>query len=469
MSEFSLADVRVALGRRPEPGDEAIALTGIQFDSRIAASGELFVALSTPTGDGNRYVGAAFKRGAAAAIVERIDPRQPAEVQIQVPDSLAALTRLGRHFRNRSTATVIGVTGSNGKTSAKEALAAALSTSGTVVRSQRSFNNELGVPATLAQIGPTTDYAVVELGAQVVGEIAGYCELARPHHGLITNVGRAHVGLFGSPENVIRAKGELAEYVAPEGVVALNAGDDASSTIAGRTRARIAWFGGDPGGEGVHASVRVSPDLTGQTLQLTAGARSGEVAISAIGRHLGESFAAAVAVGLGLELKFDDLLEGLRSFQPMEHRMQVHRFGDATILDDTYNANRESCRYALREMRQPRPPGRRIAVLGDMLELGDYSAADHAAVGSEAGFLDKLATIGGDAAIIGREAVAAGLDPNDHRHFPATTGSLDESLPGVEAVTEWLRREIRTGDLVLIKGSNALGLTRVIDALVPRP
>jgi UDP-N-acetylmuramoyl-tripeptide--D-alanyl-D-alanine ligase len=463
MAEFSLAEVRAALGERPEPGDEAVRLTGIQFDSRHAVPGELFVALNTATGDGNRYVGAAFDGGARAAIVERRDPGRPAGRQILVADSQAALTALGRHFRDRATATVIAVTGSNGKTSTKEALAAALATSGSVVRSQRSFNNELGVPVTLAEIGPGTDFAVVELGAQVVGEIAGYCEIARPRHGVITNVGRAHVGLFGSPENVARAKGELGEYLGAEGVLALNAGDAASQGIARRSRARIVWFGG----EGVTAQVEIESDFSGQTVRLAAGKLAGEVRIAAVGGHLGESFAAAVALGLGLELEFEKLLEGLRAFQPMPHRMQVHKFGGAVVLDDTYNANRESCHYALGEMRRARPSGRRLAVLGDMLELGGFSAEDHAAVGREAGFLDRLATIGEDAEIIGREAVAAGLDKGSWRHFAASSESLEASRDGVATVTEWLREELRDGDLVLVKGSNALGLTRVIDALVP--
>ena len=463
MAEFSLAEVRAALGKSPESGDDAVLLNGIQFDSRQAEPGELFVALSTNSGDGNRYIGAAFERGAPAAIVERVDPGCPAERQVLVADSLAALTALGRHFRDRATATVIGVTGSNGKTSTKEALAAALATSGNVVRSHRSFNNELGVPVTLAEIGPGTEFAVVELGAQVVGEIAGYCEIAQPQHGVITNVGRAHVGLFGSPQNVARAKGELGEYLGPEGVLALNAGDPTSPAMAKRSRARVAWFGK----EGVTATVEIAPNFAGQTVRLMAGRESGEVRVAAIGEHLGESFAAAVALGLGLGLAFEQLLEGLGHFQPMPHRMQVHRFGGAVILDDTYNANLESCRYALGEMRRGRPAARRLAILGDMMELGDFSAEDHAAVGREAGFLDGLATVGEDAAIVGREAVAAGLGKGRWRHFTASSESMETSCDGVTAATDWLRDEVRAGDLVLVKGSNALGLTRVIDALVP--
>ena len=470
MGRFTLAEVRSALGQPPRQGDVSVELNGVQFDSRLAVPGDLFIALSTDGGDGNLYVADAFDRGAAGAIVERLTPGHPAGRQIEVRDSLAALTELGRYFRARAAgAQVIGITGSNGKTSAKEALAATLSTSGTVVKSQKSFNNELGIPVTLAETTEETDFAVVEMGAQVVGEIAGYCELARPDHGIITNTGRAHVGLFGSAANVVRAKGELAEFLDSDGVLALNANDPASEKIAQRTDARVAWFGHGPADDIVRATVVTAPDLSEQRVRLVCGALEGEVRTGAIGHHLGEAFAAAVALGLALDLDFVDLLTGLGSFQPMPHRMQVHRMNDATILDDTYNANRESCLYALGELRRARPEGRRVAVLGDMLELGEFSAAEHAAVGAEAGFVSDLVTVGTDAEIFGREAVAAGLNEGNHRHFAAGVGSPDDSSPALEAVGGWLRENLRPGDLVLIKGSNALGLERLIDKLVSGP
>lgn len=469
MGRFTLAEVRTALGHQPLPGDDAVRLNGLQIDSRLAEQGDLFIALRTDGGDGNLYVGDAFGRGAKAAIVERLDSEQAAARQIAVSNSLAALTELGRHFRARATRTqVIGITGSNGKTTAKEALAAALGGPGTVVKSEKSFNNELGIPVTLAEITGDTDFAVVEMGAQVVGEIASYCELARPHHGIITNTGRAHVGLFGSAENVVRAKGELADYLGPKSVLALNADDSASAAIADRTRARVVWFGREPGENIVASSVQTAPDLSGQQVRLTCGARTGEVRVGAVGRHLGEAFAAAVALGLALDLAFEDLLDGLGSFKPMAHRMQVHHVHGATILDDTYNANRESCIYALGELRRARPGGRLLAVLGDMLELGEFSAADHAAVGSQAGFVDELATIGMDAELLGEAAMAAGVNQANYRHFAADSGSLDSSGMAVEAVAGWLRQELRPGDLVLIKGSNALGLARLVDDLLSK-
>ncbi len=459
MGSFTLDEVQTALGRQPLPGDGAINLNGLQIDSRLADRGDLFVALCTEDGDGNLYVGDAFARGAGAAIVERLDPEQDPARQIAVPDSMAALTELGRYFRARATGTqVIGITGSNGKTSTKEALAAALGPSGIVIKSEKSFNNELGIPVTLAEITADTDYAVVEMGAQMVGEIADYCDLARPHHGIITNTGRAHVGMFGSPDNVVRAKGELADYLDPMGVLALNAEDSASAAIADRTQARVVRFGRKPGDDIVTATVRTAPDLSGQQVRLDSDFLTGEVQVGAIGRHLGEAFAAAVALGLALGLAFKDLLDGLGSFEPMSHRMQLHHVRDAMILDDTYNANRESYIYALGELRRAEPTGRRLAVLGDMLELGEYSAADHAAVGSQAGFVDELATIGTDAVILGDEAVAAGLNRANYRHFSAESGVA-------EAVAGWLRQELRPGDLVLIKGSNALGLARLVDDL----
>src|SRR3990172_13346709 len=204
---FTLADVFLALGRPAPAGSETVAVTGVQIDSRLDVAGRLFVAIRTDTADGNKYVGDAFRKGAAAAIVQETTWEWPHARQIVVEDSVQALGMLGAYLRRKSPrARVVGVSGSNGKTTTKEAIAAALSEDAAVVRSERSFNNELGVPITLTQIGPETDFAVVEMGAQVVGEIRRYCELARPDAGVICNVGRAHIGLFGSEENVALAK-----------------------------------------------------------------------------------------------------------------------------------------------------------------------------------------------------------------------------------------------------------------------
>ena len=461
---FTVADVFIALGRNPPEGAQDIEVNGVQIDSRLELTGRLFVAIRTDSGDGNRFVADAFAGGAEAAIVQEPSPEWPSDCQVVVEDSVAALGKLGAHLRRTGAATVIGVTGSNGKTTTKEALAAALSAAGTTVKSARSFNNELGVPITLSEIDSTTKFAVVEMGAQVVGEIAEYCAIAEPDAGIICNVGRAHVGLFGSAENVAKAKGELAESIGPDGIVVLNRDDPWSRSIRERTSARVVWFGLSAG-EGVLARYSALDALRGCRVEVLSGAKSGTIEVPAIGRHLANGFAAAVACGEALDIDFDTLIDGLGAFTPAPHRMEVRRAGGATILDDSYNANLNSMQYALSELANAAVEGRRIAVLGDMLELGEFTETDHRAVGSSAAFLDQLITIGGKSRMIGEAAVLSGLDPRRIRHYESDLSDSATILESIRAIANYFHTELRDGDVVLIKGSNGLGLYRLADSL----
>ncbi len=461
---FTIADVFAALGRIPPEGAENVEVNGVQIDSRLELTDRLFVAIRTESGDGNRFVGDAFARGAAAAIVQQPSREWPSTRQVVVDDSVAALGKLGSHLRRSSAAAVIGVTGSNGKTTTKEALASALSAAGATVKSARSFNNELGVPITLSEIDSATEFAVVEMGAQVVGEIAEYCLMAAPDAGIISNVGRAHVGLFGSAENVAKAKGELAESIGPGGVVVLNREDRWSRSIYERTSARVVWFG-ESAGEGVSARYSALEGLRGSRLELLSGARSGTIEVSAIGRHLANSFAAAVACGEALGVDFDTLMDGLRTFTPPPHRMEVRAVGGAAILDESYNANLNSMQYALSELANAAGDGRKIAVLGDMLELGEFTETDHREVGSSAAFLDRLITIGDKSRMIGEAAVLSGVDPRQVLHYQSDPADPASTCEAIAAVASRLQDELRDGDVVLVKGSNGLGLHRLADRL----
>ena len=461
---FTVADVFIALGRSPPEGAENVEVDGVQIDSRLELTDRLFVAIRTESGDGNRFVGNAFAGGAAAAIVQEPSREWPYARQVVVEDSVAALGKLGSHLRRAGAAAVIGVTGSNGKTTTKEALTAALSAAGTTVKSARSFNNELGVPITLAEIDSTTEFAVVEMGAQIVGEIAEYCSLAAPDAGIICNVGRAHVGLFGSAENVANAKGELAESIGADGVVVLNRDDPWSPSIRERTSARVVWFG-ESEGEGVSARYSALDGLRGCRLELLSGAKSATIEISAIGRHLANGFAAAVACGQALGVDFDTLMDGLDTFTPAPRRMEVIKAGGATIFDDSYNANLNSMQYALSELRNAVVDGHKIAVLGDMLELGEFTEADHRAVGSSAVFLDRLITIGDKSRMIGEAAVLSGLDPRRVCHYQSDLADPASILESIGAVASRFQSELRESDAVLVKGSNGLGLHRLADRL----
>ena len=462
---FTLADAFTALGREVPDGSRNVRIEGIQIDSRLDVRDRLFVAIRTESADGNTFVGDAFMKGAAAAVVQQSTWEWPYGRQLVVEDSTAALAKIGRYVRLRSSRVkVIGITGSNGKTTTKQALAAALSAAGSVVSSERSFNNELGIPITLAEIDLETDYAVVEMGSQVVGEIAGYCQMAAPDVGIITNVGRAHIGLFGSDENVAQAKGELAEAIGGDGNVVLNRDDAWSRSIGDRTRALISWFGESDGADVVGGYSEL-PGLVGSQIELKTRGDSTTLDVAAVGRHLAPSFAAAVACGQAMGIEFGTLIQGLERFVPPEHRMEAKSARGFNILDDSHNANRDSMLYALEQLRRARVGGRKLAVLGDMLELGEFADEDHAAVGREAAFLDELFTIGDTSELIGKSSSEAGLDPRRIRHYPSDPFDPESIEAPLSALADRLRDEMREGDLLLIKGSNALGLHQLADRI----
>lgn len=462
---FTLADAFAALGREVPDGSRNVQIDGIQIDSRLDVRDRLFVAIRTESADGNTFVGDAFMKGAAAAVLQQSTWEWPYGRQLVVEDSVAALAKIGRYVRLRSSnVKVIGITGSNGKTTTKQALAAALSAAGSVVSSERSFNNELGIPITLAEIDLETDYAVVEMGAQVVGEIAGYCQMAAPDVGIITNVGRAHIGLFGSDENVAQAKGELAEAVGVDGSVVLNRDDAWSKSIRDRTRATITWFGESEDADVVGRYSEL-PGFAGGQVELKTRGDSATLGVPAVGRHLAPSFAAAVACGQAMGIDFGILIEGLGRFVPPKHRMEVKSARGFNILDDSHNANRDSMLYALDQLRRAKVGGRKLAVLGDMLELGEFADEDHAAVGQAAAFVDELFTIGDKSEVIGKSCGQAGLDVRQIHHYPSDPFDSESIEAPLSALADRLRAELREGDVLLIKGSNALGLHQLADRI----
>ena len=302
------------------------------------------------------------------------------------------------------------------------------------------------------------------MGAQVVGEIAQYCRISNPDAGIICNVGRAHLGLFGSPERVAEAKSELATSIGSGGVVVLNRDDPWSDLICQRTRARIAWFGMTDG-KGVKAHYSALPGLQGCRIRLLSGHRSATIQLPSIGYHLARSFAAALSCGEALGLDFGTLIDGLRNFHPEARRMQIKELHGITIVDDSYNANLNSMQYALAELKRAAVEGRKVAVLGEMLELGEFTESDHQSVGSAALFLDELITVGDKAQLIGQTASRSGFDPSRISHVPANPMDPASIREALLEVADQLRGDMRQGDVVLLKGSNALGLHRLTEEI----
>jgi UDP-N-acetylmuramoyl-tripeptide--D-alanyl-D-alanine ligase len=434
---------------------ETFEVTGVTFDSREVQLGDLFVARPGTVHDGHKFVAGAFASGAAGAIVS-----QPADgPHVLVEDTFAALQALGRASRERSTATIFGVTGSVGKTSTKEALFAALDRNrpGRVHRSVKSYNNHTGVPLSLARMPRDAEFAVLEMGMNNKGEIAALVRQVRPHVGLITAIAPAHIENLGSMEAIADAKAEIFEGLEQHGV-AIVPNDtphrDRLVKAARRHADRIITFGA--GDADVHAVHAVSAEAGGSLISAALLERELTFTISQRGEHWVSNalavLAAVEAVGADVALAGLALadLGGLKG-RGQRHTIQVEG-GDLLLIDESYNANPASMAATLKSLGAERDVARRIAVLGPMRELGEHSASLHAGLAPAVldAHVNRLILIGDE------------MRPLDE--------ALGDRVPvdrvdTVEEATEALRRMVRAGDAVLVKASNSVGLAKLVESM----
>ena len=426
---------------------------GGAFDSRLVRGGEAFFALRDQR-DGHDFVADALARGARAAVVERpVEGVRGDAVLIEVPSTLAALRRLADAIRDAHPIPAVGITGNVGKTTAKEATAAALGARYRVLRSAASYNNEIGVPLTFLALEPTHEVAVVELGFYVPGEIADLCRLVRPQIGIITAIPERPVHFARTPsvEAIASGKAELIEALPATGVALLNADDPRVRALAGRTPARVVLFGESADAQLRATDVRAS-GLGGLRFVAEYDGERAEVALPIPGRQIIPAALAALGAARALRVPLAEAALALATLERPAHRMQVREGNGITVIDDSYNASPAAVQAALAVLREVR--GRRIAVLGDMLELGALSADAHEEIGQQAAdSADVLIGVGE----LARTIVAAAKD--------AGLVETHSTVDGGEALV-LLRRIQRSGDVILVKGSRALALDRLADALV---
>jgi UDP-N-acetylmuramoyl-tripeptide--D-alanyl-D-alanine ligase len=430
-------------------------ILGAAVDSRLVETGQAFVALPGERTDGHAYLSDAIARGAAAVIVARpiADPAAIGDVTaIRVADPVAALGALAAGWRRRFGPLVVGVTGSIAKTSTKEAIASVLSKRFRTLRNEGNQNNEIGLPLTLLRLRPEHQAAVLEMGMYVGGEIADLARIAQPRIGVVTAVQAVHLSRIGSLEAIEQAKGELLEALPPDGLAVLNADDPIVRRMGDRTVARSVTYGfaadADVGAEAVE-----SLGLAGMRFVLRAAGRRREVTIPVLGRLSVHNALAAAAVGAAAGLSSDEIATGLAGGWSAPHRAAVVHLGAITIIDDSYNASPRSVIAALDLLAGL--PGRRGAVLGEMLELGDASDEAHREVGvAAARTVDWLMVVGDAASTIADGAAAEGLDP-----------SAIIRVRDVDAALEALRPRLRDRDVVLVKASRGAALDAVVDGL----
>lgn len=440
---------------------ETVVSGAVDTDSRLIEPGGIFVAKPGETTDGHAFVGAALERGAAVAIVEH--PVDDDITQIVVADAVAALADLARvvvaQVRSQGTLRIVGITGSNGKTTTKNLLARILEGEGDTVSPKASFNNEVGAPLTMLRVTDATAYLVSEFGASAPGEIARLAGLVEPDIGVVLMVGLAHAGGFGGIESTFHAKSELVRALRPGGVAVLNADDArvvAMAPIAAEKGVDVRWFG-----RGAGAQVRadeVVVEASGTSCIVTADGESLPLRLRVLGEHHVMNALAAITAAIVLGVSLADCIARLETVEIAERwRMQPLGSDRVRIINDAYNASPDSMSAALRTLAQITGPGERmVAVLGAMSELGEYAGEEHDRVGELAVRLriPRIVVVGTEARRMYLAAVAQGSWDEEAVFFTTADEAYD-----------YLQRELRDGDRVLVKSSNSAGLRFLGDRL----
>ena len=426
------------------------AYTGVSSDTRTIKPGELFVALRGPRFNANEFIAAAETAGAAGALLDTVSERPIA--QVIVPDTLAALQKSSAEWRAQFSLPVIGVAGSNGKTTVKELLAVILAQAGATLATRGSLNNHIGVPLTLHRLENSHRFAVIEIGTNHPGEVAALCQLARPTVGLITNAGAEHLEGFGSIEGAARAEGEMIADLEPAHTAVLNADDEFLPLWRGMTRARVVTFGQLNPADFSAAEVRTAVGADGFVTHFELRAPQGktQIELRLAGAHNVQNALCAAAAACAAGASLDDVRAGLATMRPVPGRLQLKTApSGAWIVDDSYNANPSSMKAGIEVLAGV--DARRWLVMGDMGELGDHAVESHGEIGRFARELhiDRLFATGKLSALA-VEAFGPGAE------WFADADSL------ARAVNAELTREV----CVLVKGSRSARLERVVDSLI---
>jgi UDP-N-acetylmuramoyl-tripeptide--D-alanyl-D-alanine ligase len=437
-------------------GEANRRVTRVCIDSRQVRQGDLFVAIAGENHDAHEFLGEAASRGAVAVLAERkrLPKRLPGCAVIATNDSREALGRLGAGYRRDFSLPTVAVGGSNGKTTTKELLASVLRQKLLTLWSDASFNNDIGVPLTLLRLEKSHQAAVLEVGTNHPGELGPLLKMVQPHFGVLTTIGREHLEYFGDLEGVADEEGWLAELLPPAGKLFINGDNEWTPRILARTRASVVRLGLDDGND--WRARRVQPDPRGVSFEVVAPREefNGRYRVNLLGRHQAVNALFAIAVGAELGLARGEILLGLAGCEPAKMRLDLWESNGVRVLDDAYNANTDSVLAALQTLLDLPCSGRRVAVLGDMAELGSHAEAAHREIGRRAAEMGvgQLFAVGSHASVTAGAARAAGLNR-----------VLEFS--DVEAAAAAVKAFMKPGDVLLVKASRAARLERIAEGL----
>jgi UDP-N-acetylmuramoyl-tripeptide--D-alanyl-D-alanine ligase len=431
-------------------------LKNVCTDSRSAKAGDLFFAIRGEKFDGHDFLNEVAAKNVAAVVIEqnKIPARLPECAVLAVEDARIALGKLAAAYRQDFDLAVVCVGGSNGKTTTKELIASVLRQKFSTLASESSFNNDIGVPTTLLRLAKNHQAAVLEAGTNHPGELAPLVKMIAPKFGVLTNIGREHLEFFGDVAGVAQEEGALAEFLPADGTLFLNGDNEWTEKIAARTKAKIIRVGfGEKNG---WRAEKIRLDKNGSNFRVFSGKKNfgGECRINLLGRHQVANALFAIAVGAELGLDFAEIQNGLAACKPPKMRLQFWEANGVRVLDDAYNANADSTIAALETLCDLPLQGRRVAILGDMDELGAHSEAAHAETGRRAAELKigQLFTVGKMSAFTAKAARAAGL-----------TRVIE--FADVESAVRAVKNFLKPGDVVLLKASRASRLERIAETL----
>ena len=466
MQPITAKDVVKACDGELVSGEMSTRISGVSIDTRTIGPGDLFVALTGENSDGHKFLADALSKGAVGVVVShKVEANCLA---VRVADTLLALGDLAAFYRSKFDPIVVGVTGSVGKTTTKEMIAAVAAARGPVLKNEGNFNNEIGLPLTLFNLAPKHKTAVVEMAMRGAGQIDYLARIAKPSIGVITNIHMSHIELLGSIDAIADAKGEMLDHLPADGAAILNADDAYFEYLSRRANCRIVSFGESPRAtvravsSGIdakgccHFEVVIGSSTHGSSGKSVPG-RSFDVHIPVPGEHNIKDALAAIAVGEELGIAHDDIRAALAGFKAPEKRSNVipSRRG-VVVIDDTYNAGPASVASAVRTLSMMEGD-RKIAVLGDMLELGDHAVQAHLEIGravKDCG-IDMLVAVGELARLIARGAIDAGMP----------LSAVSEFEDSAQAAKE-VPSKTRERDVVLVKGSRAMKMERIVEGLL---
>ena len=451
---FTVRDILTAVKGKLLSGNMEEILTGVSTDTRKIKKGELFLAIKGDRFDGHSFILDAVSKGAGGVLVQEggitnANFKLPDVSFILVNDSVKALGNIGNFHRSRFTIPIIGITGSNGKTTTKEMTAAILSKKFNTLKNFGTENNNIGVPLTLMRLNSEHNIAVLEMGTNHLGEIRWLSEIARPTIAIITNIGPSHLEYLEDVDTVLKAKVEILEHMDKDAKLILNADDEYLKKI--KTNLKTVWFGFDKEADFYADKINLEPD--GVNFRLNG---KWDISLGVLGRHNVYNALSAIACAWDFGISIDEIKDALKEFRVPNMRMEVKRFGDIKIINDTYNANPQSMKQAIETLRDMTTEGRKILIAGDMLELGTFSGRFHHLVGKQAAEsgIDLIVAVGKLAEHVGKGAQEAGMSDRKIK----LCAVMKEARKKVATL-------IKKGDTILIKGSRAMKMEEIVGDL----